>query len=473
MLPGYPLTEIQSDFEKHKQSLVDIMYSYGALRKKSPNEIVNVGMSVNPKLISKKEYNDLKLDSHSFNKDLVELYHKFDQIKPFIKEHCEGDELVELLLKIVDTADSQGRSDKKIVGLILRNDFMYDSEKKEFLQVEFNCMSVGLGQLTTKISDLLNHFYRTILRKPLNFVKNNNYLKQQETYTQLYHSYGNNNAIILEVMLDPEPNIFDSIPNERFFNLSEIDIHRVVLSQIIPENYTFDDKSKKLTFMGKEVAIVYFRSMYSPEHFEGHRLQFMVQAERSKTIMLPDIRFFLLGIKITQHLLNSPVLLDQYGLSNLKDSQFSKHYCPSYLLKIDFNNDRQKMLKFAEQHKDRLLIKSFGEGGMGIILGNNDMIEFIKNETMENLHKILLSHRMNSVPTDSLALLNHELKVVKDTTSEMSIYSSLIIKTKDNEKPVVVLDEVWDYLLRTKNKAEVKGGMNINVSFMDNLAYLD
>ena len=470
MLSSTSIPKIHPSTTENLQILVDLFYSYGALRKKTPNSITNVASAINPKKIPRKVYEDLQKDCLAFNSDILTLYNNFDSLLEFFRSYSQNDELVDILLSIYDISLKKGRCTSKSVGLIIRNDFMYDQHFKEFQQVEFNHMACGLGNLTTKLGDLNNHFHSSVLDNTLPFIKVHNDTKQIETFLSMFNLYGNPKALFLVVMLENEANIFDSIPNERILILAGVQVKRILLSQINKDNYRLDELTKKLYVFNKEVALVYFRSLYDPTHFNDERIDFWVQAERSHALVMPDVKSFLIGIKLTQHLLSSDKLLARYGLSELRKSDFNKHLCDTKSIITDFENDRSKMLEYAKKHQKSLLLKSFKEGGMGLILGDEKMVEFIENEPLEILGQMLLSYRMSPPVSDSLILIFHELKLVEDTTSELSIYSSIIL-TPNGTKFKLVHNQVWDYLLRSKHKSEIKGGMNIGASFMDTLVY--
>lgn len=78
--------------------------------------------------------------------------------------------------------------------------------------------------------------------------------------------YGSEDAVIMEVMLPFERNIFDSIPNELTLIQQGVPMLRATLPEI-PPNVVFNAQSKALYYRGFEVAVVYLRSLYSASHF--------------------------------------------------------------------------------------------------------------------------------------------------------------------------------------------------------------
>lgn len=143
------------------------------------------------------------------------------------------------------------------------------------------------------------------------------------------------------------------------------------------ENFSLEDQ--KLKFQGKEIAVMYFRHYYNEDQFEGDSKEIIAMADASNTIMIPDPFNFLLSLKPIQHLLYSKELMSRYGISfSSKAKPFLDYLNPTYLLKQDFQNDKKKMLEFIDQYgQEKLLLKSFSEGGAGEILVGEAMREFI------------------------------------------------------------------------------------------------
>jgi hypothetical protein len=414
LLTAAPIAPLQQQLNGPnllRQQLIDVLYSNGALRKKTPTDIVNVGLSLIPKLIAREDYDSLKLDCAAFNRDIATLYNTAS-LGEFFESYGGGDGLVRILLDILKQSQQLGRADEcKPTGVIIRNDFMYDALSERFLQVEFNHIACGLGQLTSRIKNSLQLFHQSYLlhseaaaaaaspppSQPV-FVPTSNSAKQIEMFTELFRLYGNPSAAFVEVMLDNEPNIFDSIPNETMLSQSGISVLRLLFSDIRQQNFRLDDATKKLYVHGREVAVVYFRSMYDPSHFsDGDKTAFWVAAERSTALLLPDVRSFLLGIKLTQHLLSSPALLSRHNLTSLLSSRFASHYCDTKHITTDYGDDVAAFLSYAKANKPNLLLKSLQEGGMGLVLGDGACLLFIPPLSLSHTHTHSHTHTLSLI----------------------------------------------------------------------------
>jgi len=470
VISAYPADQIRESFTANRMNIIELMYSYGILRKKSPTEMTNMPISLTPKIISREDYAQLKHNSLAFHRIMELLYSRFDDLVPFYEQYSHGDSLVEILFKVYKRANEQGRDPNKPEVLIIRNDFMFDKGSQTFQQVEFNTMSIGLGQQSSSLQRLMDHIYNSFFRKPVKLVPSCNSEKQIETLTRAFELYGNNEAVFLEVMLPEEPNIFDSIHNEKALNQKGIKVWRIRLNEITPENMRFDREEKKLFVFDMEIAVVYMRSLYDPSQFSEHCIDFWVYAELSKAVVIPSVRSFIIGIKLTQHIFTSEKLLADYKLQEIKQNPFKKHFCDTKYISTDFNNDKAQLLPYLKTNKYSVLIKSFKEGGLGLLLGGDEMVEYAETAPIAELQQLLISHRIDTPYYGSLTLVNHECKEVAECISEVSVFSSFILKRGESGWKAE-WEQVWDYLLRSKYRSEIKGGISVGASFMDTLVF--
>ena len=482
MLTARAVEPLKAPTDKHFQALVDVLYSNGLIRKISPTDYSHMPVSLNPKIIPKEAYVSLKAHCLDFHKLLKLLYEKFEKLLPFLENYCGNDQLLKNLLKIHKTAqNSQKIGPKKAEIVILRNDFMYDAVLAKFLQVEFNTIAVGLGQFTTILRGVLHQFYSSFYQTPLNFAPSENSASQIETFQKAFELYGNPAAVILFVVLDYEPSIFDIAPNEHLLADKGIIVQRILFSELRSENYHLEPATGKLFVHGAEVAVIYLRSLYAEEHLNPATIDFWVSAETSTALLIPSVKSFLIGIKLTQHLFSSDKLLQDFGmLSEVRANSFNEHLCPTLTLTTDFANDRAKMLQFVRENEQNLLLKTYKEGGVGFLLSGPKIAEFVETSSLEDLASILLAHKIDAPTYETFSMSNGDTKFVKDSVSEVSIYSSYIFRQKNaengeksEEKYEILYEKVWDYLVRSKPKSEDRGGISVGVACLDTLVFPD
>lgn len=125
---------------------------------------------LNPKTILRASYESLKADCLDFHKILKQLYERFDDILPLIAEYCADEELITLFVDVYRRSKDECKSLNKPEVVIVRNDLMFDAEKGDFLQIEYNTISCGFGQMGSKIVELQRLVHFNEFQTPLNFV---------------------------------------------------------------------------------------------------------------------------------------------------------------------------------------------------------------------------------------------------------------------------------------------------------------
>lgn len=96
--------------------------------------------------------------------------------------------------------------------------------------------------------------------------------------------------------------------------------------------------------------MLYFRHFYDHSHYNENSILLMAQASASKTIMVPDVTNLLFSLKPIHHLSYSEKLMKQFNVSLGKECEnFKKYFTPTYMLKYDFENSKEKMIKYIEE----------------------------------------------------------------------------------------------------------------------------
>lgn len=98
------------------------------------------------------------------------------------------------------------------------------------------------------------------------------------------------------------------------------------------------------------------------------------------------------------------------------------------------------------------------------------MKEFILNNSESTLNKFILVRKVQTPIYPSDVLFQGEKIIhLEETISEFSFYQNLIFVPRQDSSEIVHQRESG-YLVRTKNKETVKGGIAINASYLDTLA---
>lgn len=86
---------------------------------------------------------------------MAKFYEKKEKILKFYRDFASNDALVKELFSVID----ESKIIEKPIILISRYDYMFDTEFKKFLQIEYNMVSVSMGsnsQNIARVSQIIN-----------------------------------------------------------------------------------------------------------------------------------------------------------------------------------------------------------------------------------------------------------------------------------------------------------------------------
>lgn len=133
-----------------------------------------------------------------------------------------------------------------------------------------------------------------------------------------HHAYGVLGAVVLFVVHDPEPNIFDQLwLSDYLFDVHSIETVRLTFSQILEMAEL--DSARRLVLNGKEVSVVYFRTGYVPINYQERGWEARKMLERSRAIKCPTVITQLVGSKKVQQVLTEQGVVERYARKVLTD----------------------------------------------------------------------------------------------------------------------------------------------------------
>lgn len=466
------MTEINREKEVNKPNvdqliaLNEFAYSYGLLKGKEPN-VKKVSFSLNPKLFTSDQLEKLKQGCFDFNHVIVRFLNEFPKMFKFYKDYSNGDELLECLIDLYEKIEKRRKIPAKPVILINRNDFMYDTELCNFLQIEYNLAASSLGFFSYGVNKLIKHYYHTHTDKKIDLIANNYPKFQRESFKDFLEIYGNPDAYVVTLCDEEGFGYFEWNEHEKTLIEGGINCFRVKSNGFNNSMYKIDDKNN-LIMNGKEIGVLYQRCLYDYSHFTEELKEFIIAVECSNCLCLPSVEANMIGIKLNQNFLNNKKLQKQYGVTDIDMKDFGKNLCSTYLLKDHFDNDKEKMVEFIKKDLTGYLMKTFKEGGFGDILVGETMLNFINENDENTLNRFLLVRKIKSPILPSQAMIEGEFKQIDNSISEIGHYSTIVIEHKDG-KYVLKKQYGDDFLLRTKDSKTVKGGVAVNAAFVDSI----
>ena len=472
MITAYTEENQECKIKEDKLHINTLCYAHNLFKLMPYPEVQHISFCINPKIIDRKKFEDLQRACLDFDNVLVDLYNNFPQLIKFYEEYASGDEFLGLLLKIYKRVKSKGFNRNKPIIFINRNDFMYDRECDTFLEIEYNLIAASMGFHSHNLNKMLHQYYTLHRHKKLQFVESNYPSFHLETFVKFWSYYANPHAYVGILLSDQEGNIFETIQIEQLLLDAGIKTVRINANDIINLNFHLDD-SNNLVFKGKEIGIVYLRYLYDPSHYTDDIEEFMYTAELSNAMCIPSIEMLLINMKLSQFLLCNAKAQEKYDIPKIDLRSFANHICPHYILRDNFNNDKEKMISEVKKDINSYLLKTFKEGGYGDIIAGESIIDLINKDTIEHLNTYMLVHRVKTPTYPSYVWYEGELKYFNETISEFSIYTGVAMKMNENGVWVMDWHKGTENLVRTKPVNTLKGGVAVNAAFIDSLIYKD
>lgn len=214
---------------------------------------------------------------------------------------------------------------------------------------------------------------------------------------------------------------------------------------------------------GKEVAVIYFRAGYSPDHYPSDKIiQARLDMERSKAIKCPSVHYQLAGCKKVQQALANPGTLERF----VKDESVLKRIRATFAgqYSLDWGPEGDDAIAMAMKSPQHFVIKPQREGGGNNLYGDDIKYHLEKIKDSNERSAYILMERIFPWPQK-----NHLLKVgkdprLRDVISELGIFG-VYLGSKEEE----ILDLEAGHLLRTKPKEDDEGGFLTGFATVDNL----
>ncbi|XP_062592431.1 glutathione synthetase-like [Saccostrea cucullata] len=472
--------------EKRLQDLIesakDIALINGALmrtkEKPGSSAVVNHSpFSLFPSVVPQNLLEKAKGIQKSFNLLMHRVSHDHQFLEQALQNVIKVDDFTRQLWDIYNTVREEGFRQPVSLGLF-RNDFMMDTKKIEknpdcslsqigehaqLKQIEFNTIASSFAGLVGALSDV--HRY-TIAKSKIKYTKtqlprNDPAVGLSRGIIKAWQHYGNKNAAILFVVSVPEQNRMDQVWLEKKIVELDHSIDVVYYSlQSLSTNMLLSP-DKKLFVNNTEIAVVYYREGYSPNHYPSQKeWDVRLSIERSKAIKCPTVHYQLAGTKKIQQELAKQGAVEKFISDEKEAVKIRSFFAGQYSLDLDPEGDNNA--EMAINNPQDYVLKPQREGG-----GNNhydDEIKTLLSDLKNNEERAgyILMEKIHPWVQENYLIKVGESSVLRKVVSEIGVYGTILGSAEE-----VMENEEVGHLMRTKHLGVNEGGVSTGYSCLD------
>ena len=475
----YKLSEEEKNIPDNiVQEMIMYLYTNGLIIKSKGQGVSHLPIMLTPSPLPKNLFDKIFFYQIAFNKIIIKLSDDQKFLEDILTPIAEKDEFVKKHLEISKKLVNYEHKQKIKLG-IFRNDYLFDKIQNFLLFTEYNTIASSMGTFTDRFKKFYSYFstkYPDIFKKykektiPIEGFENvQKFTEAMVEAIKLGFPQQYKDSIIIFVIQKRESNIFDQYSlSDELYDKYNISSKRLTLSEI--KKNCIQDEQGNLTIDGKLITMFYFRAAYvendypDEESWQGREL-----IELSTAIKVPDINTFLTTFKIFQYELSKPQIMMHYCHNELIINDILRFFGGIYNIR-DMDEEKQKEL-FSRIKADpnNYILKPMREGGGNNIIGDK-LIELIPEEgklPSDLLKNSVIVDKIDSAIHESIVLRNENISV-QNSISEYSIYG--IILSNENK---LHINKSISYLVRTKNKDDIEGGIMEGAGAIDLPCLLD
>mmetsp|Transcript_21124 Transcript_21124/g.46405 ORF Transcript_21124/g.46405 Transcript_21124/m.46405 type:complete len:568 (+) Transcript_21124:18-1721(+) len=380
---------------------------------------------------------------------------------------------VELCRKVYINGGKEHSSDLR--AYLLRQDYLlHDVNEGRILQVEVNTISsafAGLIEELSKVQRIMGQKYLPDIVGSLpqanqcgtGFAKalSNAHRAYQARYRPA------RKTVVLFLVLDTERNEIDQRKLEIGLANEGVTCRRRSLDDLVDSSrldgdcFVFLDGSDEV-----EVSVVYMRSGYGPENYEGEGTwDVRERFEWSRAAKCPSVPAQLTGTKRVQQLWADPAVLTKFGV----DAGIRQRMARVFARQVNpaaKDEKSQAVVREAQDDPSRWVLKPQREGGGHNLHGEQIQEALSKDDCgqyvlMEKIcpapHQAAMVDQAKSVATGDL-----ETRWIDKAVSELGIYTVVVADGRRR-----VQSDVVGHMLRTKDQSTSEGGVNAGFAVLN------
>lgn len=401
----------------------------------------------------------VELQQH-INYLLYTIAHSKEFLQECLASTIETDEFTANIFKIYEAVEKRNNQQPSL-GLI-RSDYLmnHDSEDVGIKQIENNTIAASFGGLSPSVRDLHEHILEKLGVKDFDCKMpfNDSASDLAKGVVMAWDYYENKSAAVLFVVEEVTTNIGDQRAIEYAISEleSQIEVLRCTFAELRTHLKVLDNK---LYVKEKEVAVVYYRVGYMPEHYELQDWETRLEIERSHAIKCPSVGLHLAGTKKVQLCLAQPGMLERFLPCEVAD-KLRRVFASQYSLDMDEAGDQAVELGMA--NPSQFVLKPEREGG-----GNNkygeDLRSFLQEigSTQQRQAYILMERVIPPVVSNCIIQSNKAPQPCS-ITCELGIYG-VILGSGDK----IYYNYNAGHVLRSKATSSNEGGIVAGFGALD------
>ncbi|CAN7991747.1 unnamed protein product [Ixodes hexagonus] len=421
-----------------------------------------------PSPFPKNEYLQLKSLQRDVNLLMHRVAYDHEFLEDCLQSTIETDEFTASIYRIYEQVRETGFPQPISLGL-LRSDYFLDvgktagdTKRAVAKQVEVNTIASSYGG----VSPILQTQQKYTLKK-LGVQMHEDYMPENKSDKQLangliaaWNAYKKEKAVIMFVVEETTYNICDQRVIE--YAIMEMKSQIKVIRRKFSELANCSLKEGRLIVDGNEVAVVYYRTGYSPEQMNEKNWEIRLLIEKSFAIKCPSVQYHLAGTKKVQQVLAKPGALDRFFVNKMTADRVRSTFAGLYSL--DLIPEGHKAAEKAIANPTAYVLKPQREGG-----GNNVYGEKVKQEllalgrTKEREGYILMDLITPPVNTNYIVRPGSTVELAS-IVSELGIFG-VILGDQDD----VLENYEAGFIVRSKTTGTSEGGISAGYGVLDSL----
>ncbi|XP_043200663.1 glutathione synthetase-like isoform X1 [Amphibalanus amphitrite] len=452
----FPMNE--KELEELAQNERDYLLLHGGslrLREsKSNDEVRFAPFFLFPSLFPERGFRRALLVQTAMNKLMMGVAYDRQFLTHCLKNTIEVDDFTAGLFKIYTAVMDEGLTQPITLGL-LRVDYFACDLSDTIYQVEANVIASGWSGMSVVSTDMHRYGLTEMghLDKLDQIPVNTSLSGIAEGMIHAWDKYNVEGAAILFVVEERTINICDQRFHE--FQIYKqrpgIKVLRRTHGELVTKATLTSDR--RLMVDGYEIALVYYRMGYSPDHYPTDKeWSVRLLIERSKAIKSPSIQLHLSGTKKVQQELSRPGALERF--LNEEEVKLCRSVFTG-LYSLDMNEEGDAAVKMAIANPERFVLKPQREGGGNNVYGLEiaKTLSAIKNSP-ERTGYILMDLIEPHVQPNYLLRAGQGKPQLVQAVGELGIFGYIL-----SDANQTYCNECCGFTLRSKPSTVLEGGV--------------